>query len=888
MYYLFNEDLIRCLDLYTKSISGPCSVDHTQKDLGTESRIARQGVLDSEENPPPVQKQAITTFVDENPAEISNIRHRVQEIARAMQSPDAELANFLARPVKLSSMAWTVGSGLTNSIFPWKLWASNKRVANRLSNFTYFRAKLHVKYIVNGNPFYWGNALVDYTPCIKSPGGTENRLTVIGGNNVSSKCAGSQRPHIFIDSSTSKGGELELPFFYQKPFLDLTVASEVDQMGTLSLQSMAPLYHPSSTNPINISVYAWATEVMLGGPTQTNVAGLTPQGADDDEYEKKPISETANYIAEKMGTLTNVPTIGPYAVAAEKGARMVGAAASAMGYSKPTNLETPKIARVENVANLAIVDDLDRSNLLSLASKNQVSVDPGIAGLPPVDELSHAALCSKQSFIGSFDWLKSNDVNTKLLTVPLTLPHMVEDVFHADAAGKSAYIATGASAIALCYDRWRADICLRFQVVASAYHRGRLLIIWDPTGVNPTTPESNMTYSTIVDIGEKRDFTVTCGWGQSAPFLETQQQQGLALPEPIITGYRKNFDTSGGTFICDRRYENGVITVYVLNKLTSSGTDTHPIRINVFHSAKNAKFGDPSPDIANQSFFKNPTTPPAAKRETTTTGSIFERQGWEMPDETEDNIMLGPSAAIDDSALMFFGEHFDSVRPLLKRYCLRELKSQSVTVDPLGYKVVSANVGRCLIPRGWDSTSTETLSYEGGVQTPVNLTANSFLNHFANCYAGVRGSMRFKFVKLGQTLSAAWENPLARRTRAIDLPGVSTSMTVQSSDAKNCRALRQDDDTSQKGQMILTSLSNGSFEVTLPYYSYGLFFGPHAPDRQAVIDGISVRLAVDGGSDSSGVFRMEVYEAAGDDFSCFFWVGPPRIWMYRLRADAVI
>eukprot|EP00487_Bulimina_marginata_P008967 TRINITY_DN32_c0_g1_i7.p1 TRINITY_DN32_c0_g1~~TRINITY_DN32_c0_g1_i7.p1 ORF type:complete len:110 (+),score=0.74 TRINITY_DN32_c0_g1_i7:163-492(+) len=90
-----------------------------------------------------------------------------------------------------------------------------------------------------------------------------------------------QRPHIMLDPTNSQGGEMVLPFFWNKNLLDIP-GEDWNLMGSLKISTLQGLKHAlGATDTVTINVFAWAESVRFAIPTQTEPGAIAPQA---DEY----------------------------------------------------------------------------------------------------------------------------------------------------------------------------------------------------------------------------------------------------------------------------------------------------------------------------------------------------------------------------------------------------------------------------------------------------------------------------------------------------------------------------------------------------------------------------------------------------------------------------
>lgn len=174
-----------------------------------------------------------------------------------IDSSEATLANFFARPIRISTFSWGIGLTPYLVIDPWTLFFENTRVSNRISNYNLLRAKLCVKFTINGNGFYYGRMLAGYVP--RAP--LMEYFTVPTANPLD-LIQLSQLPHVFLDPTNSQGGSMCLPFFNAKNAMSIPLG-EWEDMGRIVISTLNPLYHSidSGADPITVSIFAWAEDV---------------------------------------------------------------------------------------------------------------------------------------------------------------------------------------------------------------------------------------------------------------------------------------------------------------------------------------------------------------------------------------------------------------------------------------------------------------------------------------------------------------------------------------------------------------------------------------------------------------------------------------------------
>jgi hypothetical protein len=250
---------------------------------------------------------------------------------------DLTVSDFFKRPSLIKTITWSQLSTLAESFNPWALYFADKRVANRVSNYYLIWGHLHVKFMLNGNPFYYGRLLVDYQPLYMHD-------TVMDWNPLYSRnlIPASQRLHILLNPTNSKGGEMILPYLLNTNSA-IVSTNQITENGAIHIRTMEELQHANgSTDSLTISVFAWMEEIKLSIPTSSNIPGLVAQS---DEYVDSTPSTIASNVANVAGQLSRVPTIGSYMRATSLAASAVSKALKAFGMSKPIQLEDSSLRK---------------------------------------------------------------------------------------------------------------------------------------------------------------------------------------------------------------------------------------------------------------------------------------------------------------------------------------------------------------------------------------------------------------------------------------------------------------------------------------------------------------------------------------------------------------
>jgi hypothetical protein len=530
----------------------------------------------------------------------------------------------------------------------------------------------------------------------------------------------SQRPCVYLDPTTSEGGELVLPFFHPFETIDISENTDLLRMGEIDVFEMNDLRHANgNTDGVSVTAFAWATDVQLSGSTFATTPSLTPQsGKANDEYGRGIVSKPASIVAAVAGRLSTIPILSPYARATEFAAQAVRGIAEVFGYSRPINIDPIHRFRPEYVQNLANADGQDNSTKLTLDSKQETTIDTRVMGLSGEDELNIKTIAMRQSYLYTVPWTSLEVEGTPIFTCPVT-----PNLFRVFASEQTEYHLTAMAFAGAMFQFWRGTIRFRFQVVASAYHRGRIRITYDPT-ISTSDPPFNVGYSYVLDIGEDRDFTVDVGW---------TQQQGMLRFGPIV-GIQEPPRVDPADFPNVPDFYNGSIRVEVLNPLTTpSGTATD-VSINVFVCT-----GDDFEVASPTSSTINVLTPLEPQSGILDPQSGMVQDSVDMAQHEDENAaqqqdsvaQFAELPGVSTQALLTYsGEVITSLRTVLKRYVIH--RTEPITTQLL--LIVQPTYPRFA---GADPLGQETQL--GQPWSTANVTP---LNWVLPAYVGYRGAIR--------------------------------------------------------------------------------------------------------------------------------------------------
>jgi len=707
----------------------------------------------------------------------------------------ASLGDFLSRPVVISTQTWaqTDAVGVLATFNPWRQFLSNSIIAKKISNFAFIRGNLKVKVLVNASPFYYGAMYLAYQPL-------QNFCpsTIINDAGTRYLIPYSQRPGVWIRPQDSEGGEITLPFFYPKNYLRLGYLQDTIDMGEFKYVIYSALQSANGATGagVTIQVLAWMEDAVLSGPT----VDVQLQG---DEYTPSgQISGPASTVGRIAGMLSGVPIIGKFAKATEIGANAVSGIASLFGYTNVPNIKDAEPVKLMPMPQFASPEIGYPTEKLTLDPKNELSIDPTITGLPDnEDELSIEHLATKESYLCTTTWATTDSANKILFTTRIN-PTMYD---YENIANNSKIYSTPLGWVSNCFRNWRGDIILRFKVVRSQYHKGRLLISYDPAGKSAnsllnTTGTTQSVFSRVIDIGEEEDVEIRIPYQQALPFLNVPN---------VVSATNIPWSTSASpTWSGDDTQDNGVLTVRVFNALTAP-VATSNVKVLVYvRAAENFELANPI--NVGTSF-----TPFAIQSEEET-----KTAGTSRDESYTTQMVAGKSLPImtPERNLVNFGEVVRSLRPLLRRMALTEVVYDS---SDSGFSNSLTLLEQTKFPMyfGYDPAGVH--SAKGLVATASNFNFNyvynTVYNWIAPAFVGQRGSYIWT---VNTDAPDAIKNVQCIRTNAISVTANETNFSqAGGTPSGNARFYFNLIDATNGGTAATSQLTNAGLTVLMPNYT---------------------------------------------------------------------
>lgn len=800
--------------------------------------------------------QETTVFKNEPAAvsvDISASRNRLA----AKMDMSQDLGSYLARPKLISTYTWAENgaNGLKSTFQPWALFFNDANMAAKLKGYSLLRANLCLKFLVNGSPFYYGSMLAAYTPL-----SGWRADTAAGPTNVG-LVANSQKPHVWLENQNMSTAEMTLPFVFPYPYIDIRLLSNLQSMGDVQLWQFAPLLsaNGSASSNIDIQVYAWATDVMLSGPTDLPV--MQSSFRHDGQ-----VSGPASAVAAAAGKLSSVPVIAEYARATQMAASAVASVSSFFGFTNVPNVSD--VAPMKQMPfQLASTEISEPVAKLSLQAKQETAVGSLQHGGLAEDELVIERFAGRSSFLVGSQWDTTLTPGTVLFTT------MVNPAAFQSSGSVIAH--TPVSYIANHFQYWRGSLRYTFKLVRSPYHRGRLQVSWDRAATNlsqgPTVGNPN-TYTTIMDLDDESECSFVVPYMQPSQFLDCTNVFDVGT-----VNWSTSASPSGSFTGC-----NGVLSVRVVNRLTAPEASSSATLL-VFVS------GEPDLEFAAPKEFNTYNGTGILGLSGLTTSVA---QSKVVYDDGHDAHTFAPPADNGDVYAEVFGEKVTSMREYMHRSSMSCMVQSSQPTSGVGLALNVTPIKRIPLPPGVYNNAWYTGTTSSGAGQLVNWSRFHPILSIGACFVGYKGSVNVtanvdqpRDCPIVDTLSIArFQNAsqlgsTARRPNSTILSGAASSFNVNASFAMSQTL------SGRTGQALTNTKTNTGLAAQLPYYSKSAFqlmnpFNEYS-NQDTLTDAnndwwrLDWRYNKPGTTTSDTGATLTVYYATGPDFDLIFFVNVP-------------
>lgn len=787
-------------------------------------------------------------------------------------SSDTSLGSFLSRPTLIASDDWNTSDvvGVLGSIEPWYTFLVNSIISNKLQNYSFLRAKLCMKFVVNGTPFHFGLMRVAYEPSVNvaNTGFRKSKIRTNATSDYPLLTPYSQLPGSWLYPSMNAGAELHVPFFLHKSWLDLNSAAEAKSMGKLTFFVAIPLdvATASASTTIKIQTYAWLEDVELSGSTHNL---LLQAGT---EYDG-PVSYPASAIARVSRALEQIPFISKFARATTIAASGLAQVASIFGFTNVPVISDIHAYTPMPFSHLASSEISTAVQKLTLDPKQELSIDPSLHGLSGVDEMCIKHIVSQPTVLHVFDWTTANnqdDVLCNFLVNPSQYDYALVNGAGAVLRSRRIYH-TWLSYLAQIFTHWRGDIIFDVEVVCTKFHKGRLQISWDPNPlVTNVQVSSNECVTAILDIGETTRASIRVPFHQAYEWLLTR---GITDPSWAI-------NTALGV---SKKFDNGALIVSVLNPLISpvSPQEVH-ILVKV-RGADNFEFANPQDSFGTTTFAPPP--------------SFFAVQSGEELDSVDMKAVEIPFGDYGSQHVnrydLNIGERVVSLRALLRRYSLYDVSIVPASAATRFFRYFKSYT-RLPTMFGFDPNG---LSLAGGLVVAASFPYSTKPTHpitlISMMYGGMRGGVNY-VINTGDGFTGTLVDTRVQRLNTNTFTGARNggqyvTTTAAMTNGQTLQSLNEGYPAYTAGGTFTNGNTNGALSAYYPNMSGTNFYYPDPtysvvgnPDDQTDRECMLLELV---GRQSATVttsssITLTTYAAAGVDFSNLWLLCCPTLDYY--------
>lgn len=812
-------------------------------------------------------QQINVSFSDENSGEKNDLGSDISYLMSSSNN-NLEITKFLERPVLARTQSWLEGTTFTDSIAPWASVIANLVMRRKFENYYLLRANLNVKVVINASPFYYGGVLVSYDPLPFSTVAAAGEFLV----------PFSQRPHFYIYPQNNQGGEMKIPFVYNYEWLDITNSLEVNTMGTLNYNAIGTLRNANDVAGANVTIqtYVWLSEIELEGATSKLVlqSGKMPM---KDEYERDgAVSKPASAIARGTAAMSKVPIIGPFMTATSVAANAVSNVASLFGFTDVPVVDDVHAFKNTPFPQLATTDVGVQFEKLSIDAKNELSIDPKICGVCADDELQISSIVQRESYLTTFSWTSAAVAETHLFSMRV-FPELKRVSPLGLGANRINYTPMGYLAEAFAF--WRGDIKVRLKFLCSQYHRGRVLIVWDPVGT-PTTFShfTNEICSQVVDLAECSDVEINVPWTQPEAYKRT------GAGNPVAEGF------SSSTFATDAEFTNGNLSIYVLNELTAPSA-TADIEVAVFvRGGENLEFSNPK-DI-------DPLLSPYIYQ----SGTIPMDGPLSYDTQVESLTLSGKQSTTDPNFnLVYNGESVSSIRQMIRRSNFYSFMPFSQDVEPDTQLILTEILlSRLPLYPGYDTAGIQLArNASGASNVNYNWVTWTYLSWFQMMYVGIRGSVNYM---VNKDSSRDGDMVFIERSVSPDRGSVPTfnTFTINSVGPvtdKMARLIAVSRQPGESGIAVTSQKTQASVTASVPFYSRYKFLYTNPvyrtdglsnedSDRDNIVIGSTSFISEAQKGTYTNYQAFDIYLSAGTDMTFVFFKNAPCMVRYGSVPDA--
>lgn len=423
-----------------------------------------------------------------------------------------DVVDVLSRPIQVWKGAVTSTSTFYVSAALPDIWINaNTNIARKLAGFTYLQGDIVARFTVNATPFQCGKYWLFYVPYSQDAG------KIPWYDDLAHITA---YPGVELDLNSAKVAELRIPLV--GPFCPMNLT--LDGFGKFGDFYIAPLNQiadGTSAASAHAVLHMWMENVKLFMPT----VGKNAHAQMKDESQAAAKTGTLSGIASAVSTLaSNVGSAFPSLSSITKpvtwAADIAAGVATYFGFSKPVDLSVPTCIFDVPARGYTNVTGVDAGVVLGSYPQNEIENRTDVFGTD-ADEMSLNYVCGRPAIFEKGTWESGSPSGTLLTNWP------VQPV----AYDLSAYVnncPTPLSYFSSFFRFWTGSICYRITFAKTAFHTGRVNIIYKPyyTNVDGNMEVVDDCYKLQVDLSETSEISFSVPWVSNLPWRQPTESNG--------------------------------------------------------------------------------------------------------------------------------------------------------------------------------------------------------------------------------------------------------------------------------------------------------------------------------------------------------------------------
>lgn len=768
---------------------------------------------------PEAISQANTTFIEQR---VTNMQHGQMSTDTIVRNPavESEIADGqwharmqLCKPVLLGSYPWSTSQVADSSIaqfdFPEVLTTFESLMSRTLSMYAYFKMSPVFRFQLNSTQFHQGQLICSFDPFCQAI----NAYGAVPDNRPKySRYYATGLPHVRIMASESNPVELHIPFIHPKNLLTTNSSGTFDIMGRVRVSVMNQLQAATgASTTLSLSVWLYADDASVHVPIAYHDL-LIPTL---ETFPTGLFNTLTSAVKHGTGIAGNILT-GNFGQAMRQGQGLVDDAGEAFNFDYPSEPISPQKC-IMPVENMAVGKGVSRSQRLAIDPMSGHIDD--IAFSPMSADMDLMKIAQTPMMFNQLSWdttLATGSLLTQVEITPTSFSYnIIENMFQP----------TYLYYVSTAFSYWRGSIVLDLEFVATHFHSGKLLVVFNPNLGTPASfaDQAAANPSIVVDLQQTSMVSFTVPFVSSAPLKSVSA--GTSSDENTV----------------------GTVGIYVLNPLAAATNVASNVAINMYvRAGKDYELLVPRPVYLSQ--YQRPVP-------TTFATSV---SGVKLESERFGDDSLQPSFSMGSPLIQprpRFGESY-TLLDLLRRF-----------TPWLTFDVTLAN-GR----EGAAPPYTLTVSPLLKTQDPTEVSydmSSSYLAYFSQLFSVWSGSIRYKFITREPRTSQG-SITIAHVPGGSSLQELANLITSSTSYYESL--------VSGLGLVRTNLAQDNSIEIEVPFYTpYNMLLVryPSEPDLTSFpLDSGSLLVSYINFNDLTSI-NASVYVAAGEDFRLGFLRPPP-------------